>query len=109
MDDMIRIAEPGQNRFEGNRRERRKAAALARKGGQPEVSAPVSPDGIFLMLAAARAEVETRRQMHVADRLIQLQRYREWQAVKALHGVIIDILTPEERAARDATFDEACL
>lgn len=82
-----------RTRFEGNRRARRKAAAQERKATVPETPSPISPDAIRAMFAAA--EAETRRNKLLADRIVDLQRHREWQAVQALQGVIIDTATPD--------------
>lgn len=101
-DDSTRMEEPGW--FEGNRRARRKAAAQARKGVVAKPAAPVTVDDIRALFAAAEAKVN--RNKLLADHVVHLQRHREWQAVQALHGVIIDTATPEERAAREAAVNE---
>ncbi|TXM92633.1 hypothetical protein [Methylobacterium sp. WL116] len=82
---------------EGSRKARRKAAARAWKGIVAEPSASDLTDAIRATFAAAEAEVARNRR--IAE---HMERTREWQAVQALQGRIIDKLLPEERAARDA-------
>ena len=102
----VNLEREERTRFEGNRRARRRAAALGRKATAPETPSPISPDAIRMMFAAA--EVEAARNRCIAEHMTHMERHREWQAVQALQGVIIDTATPEQRAAREAAWDEEC-
>jgi hypothetical protein len=97
----VNLEREERTRFEGNRRARRKAAAQARKVTVAEAPLPISADAIRAMFAEAKAEVA--RNQRIAE---HMERTREWQAVQALQGVIIDTATPEQRAAREAAWAE---
>ncbi|WP_279356724.1 hypothetical protein [Methylobacterium indicum] len=109
---IVRQAEAAP-RFEGNRRERRKAAAQARKGvpasEMASVQEPVGPDTIRSMFAEAeaeKAEFEASRTRRLAELASNYQHSMDWMRVQALQGRIIDTATPEQRAAREAAVAE---
>lgn len=90
-------------RFEGNRRARRKAAAEARKGAyvMPPVRYP-EPDTMRVGFAEAEM-VEVALNKRLAEHMAFT---REWRAIQALEGRIVDMATPGQRAAREAAIAE---
>ncbi|MFH6786654.1 hypothetical protein [Methylobacterium sp. MA0201] len=108
IDHIVRLGEANgerapRPRFEGNRRARRKAAAQARRGVY--VMPPVRyPEPNIMRVGFAEAEqAEATRRKRLAE---HLEFTREWRAVQALEGRIVDEATPEQRAAREAALSE---